>query len=56
MRNLRTMMMRNHLAETESRQSSPDCQGEELWGNLIRKRRGCYEELEDCDSDEESFS
>lgn len=30
----------------------PTCGGEELWGNLIRKRRGCYEELSDVESDE----
>ena len=25
----------------------PTCDGEQLWGNLIRKRRGCYENLDD---------
>jgi len=29
----------------------PTCGGQELWGNLIRKRRGCYEELEPSDGD-----
>ena len=29
----------------------PTCGGEELWGNLVRKRRGCYEELEPSDED-----
>ena len=25
----------------------PTCGGEQLWGNLIRKRRGCYENLDE---------
>ena len=29
----------------------PTCGGEELWGNLVRKRRGCYDELEPSDED-----
>ena len=29
----------------------PTCGGEELWGNLVRKKRGCYEELEPSDED-----
>lgn len=31
----------------------PTCGGEEIWGNIIRKKRGCYEELEQEDSTDE---
>jgi len=34
------------------RGNCPTCGGEEIWGNIIRKKRGCYEELEECDEDE----
>ena len=30
----------------------PTCGGEQLWGNLVRKRRGCFENL---DEEEEDF-
>jgi len=28
----------------------PTCGGEEIWGNVIRKKRGCYEELEESEA------
>jgi len=31
----------------------PTCGGEEIWGNVIRKKRGCYEELEELGSVED---
>jgi len=35
----------------------PTCGGEEVWGNIIRKKRGCYEELEEdtTDGDEDDY-
>jgi len=33
------------------RGTCPTCNGEELWGDLIRKRRGCYEELSEEEDD-----
>jgi len=38
----------------------PTCGGEEIWGNVIRKKRGCYEELEEettdvCDDDFDEY-
>jgi len=30
----------------------PTCGGEEIWGNIIRKKRGCYEELEELPDNE----
>ena len=30
----------------------PKCDGVQMWGNLIRKKRGCYEELSDNDENE----
>merc|ERR1712117_345842 len=29
----------------------PTCHNEELWGDLIRKKRGCYEELSEDEDD-----
>jgi len=28
----------------------PTCGGEEIWGNIIRKKRGCYEELKESEA------